>query len=1475
MEHSVLVRGPAEPIKQEKSIHHEFIKRALPKWLAGAPLKRVGALKMGLSGIPQWIKEAPAVLHASLKKSMTTSWNAQNDVDRMLAELQDVYDFAEPLLIQALKRQYGIDVDVRGTYLKLFAPASVPLWANSIVRGAGSRTVSMLDAALHNFARHEVLLPDSQFISKPDELGRFEILDIRNRMSIEQFKTLCRELDIGAQYQKHLENYLRPSDGLAQGVLQHKITKSQKSALSAATDLALMRKDISANGYRVVMGMLEGLQGMKLQGLPVRYYHLTILDTRMYGIVLIAGDLDAPVAERRLIAYVPHDPVHPLKEYASTEEFALELTRQLRDAGPTSTPEGLPSRCSYQQFFSRFVAHQQRGHFFAELNSRLVEIKQHEKEWGVDRPVWRETPVENPRLHFGTLKFQEDTETRFNGNLWVYLYQMQQNKILNDAREMVISTADADRKERGAWFDNLTKMLADIFNAALLVVTPFVPFLGEVMMAYMVYQLASEVIEGVVDLAEGIYLEGAEHLIGFVESLIQLGTFGAGMQLVSGVVLPKLSPFIEGAKPVTLANGDKRLWGQDLGPYQRNLALAADSKPDLYGLHRHEGKPILNLGKRYFELKKDAKTGKHRVQHPTRPDAYQPVVESNGECAFIVEGEQPRLWDDDTLMARLGQSMQVLGDAHNDIRTVSRSDVNTIRRMYVDKERALPLLSDTVTRFQIDRDIQTFIQQIGSDHPQDYLRADLAFQFELLDGVWPGRAIELTGTDGEVLRVIGRADAAPLRIRKDRLIEGNLLKTLLSHLDQADTKLLMGQASGASETTIDANARQLRLVLAKRAKNRQTSLFDTRYRQLENARSAKNASVRNIQDRVPGLPGTVAQELLAIATRSELQDIAQGKLSDRLKSLAQWALRDVRNARAYEGLYLDSVDNPDTRRLVLHSLKNLPGWNPDVRIDVCQFDFGGALLDSIGKEDATIRRTLVEREDQSFQAYDAEGNTLNSASDFYLSILQALPNAERNALNIGIGKGWQLKEAISNRALKPYRLGKVLSELPALDPFTFDPRVMRLRGGAPTGEGEAATLQGIADLYPDLVVGAFHPSVSGYERYDYLRGVKLMNDTFPDEYFQSLWQALFEANAAGDAQANARVVQSIEALPDLEKLMTDEQFTPLIEQMFTRDGLIPLPETRRNLAMNARNLERTGRANDYQALLRSVQQDAVTLTPELADLRSYGDQLSKNLVASDEPIQVSSRTMDDLKLAQQAICRVKELIPLSGNQLPSMWEKGGSAIAKIKGLREMNLEEGGFTAKLTIAEAARKAIEIKGGNCSENSKVTFSILASQPRTSSIHIVKATELDHQYVVIGDDLSDPEGLVVADSWPEFPAAHLASKGSFEFEMPPVQTLAPGPAVAEYAFINNVPPGPTPLPAVSEPNTFRQIKINKLYQSGAYAQWTSVTELGLTYRVEGGTPVTFERLPASVIENRVDAYSRYLNAFEGLLPEQADAD
>ena len=191
---------------------------------------------------------------------------------------------------------------------------------------------------------------------------------------------------------------------------------------------------------------------------------------------------------------------------------------------------------------------------------------------------------------------------------------------------------------------------------------------------------------------------------------------------------------------------------------------------------------------------------------------------------------------------------------------------------------------------------------------------------------------------------------------------------------------------------------------------------------------------------------------------------------------------------------------------------------------------------------------------------------------------------------------------------------------------------------------------------------------------------------------------------------------------------------------------------------------------------------------------------------------------------------------------------------------------------MTIAEHARKAIEIKGGNCSENSKVTFALLASQPRTSRIHLVKATAFDHQYVVIGDDLTNLKQLVVADSWPEFPAAHTADNGCFQFELPPIETLEPGPASAEFAFINDVPAGRAALPEVSQSNTFRQIKINKLYKSGAYAQFTSVKALGTQYSLPGEVGVSFERVPVSVIENRISAWEGYNLAFKDLLAEEA---
>ena len=1425
--------GPEAPT----SVHHAFINQAIPGWLAKARPQRLAALRVAATPLPKWISDASAADHLVLKRVMAESWSAQNRVDRMFAGLKDPYEFAEPLLLQALKLQYGVQESVKETFLKLYSPASTSPWVYDVSKGATSRTISLLDAALHNFSSSQAYLSGSDFITRPDNWGRFSIKETGRKISIRQFQTLCRELDLGAKYAAYLDDYLNLSDGLAKSVLESRVITSQKASLSAALELARVKGDVGVDAYRLVRGLING---QKRSENGVNYYHLRMMDTRLNGIVLIVpGHFN-----QRVIAYVPQDPEHPVKEYASSLELLNELTRQLRDR-------------RYQRFFSRFVDHQQRGYFFADLNQRLSRVTWHLKEPGEDLPSWRETPVDNPRLHYGAVPFEDDNEDRYRGNVWLYLYEQQLNKLFNDAREVAVSTADTDRAARWASIDNLEKMLGDIFNIALIVVTPFVPFLGELMLAYTAYQLTSEVIEGVVDLSEGQYLEASDHLIGAAESLAQLAAFGAGIS-VGAKVVSRLSPMIEGSRQVTLANGQKRLWGQNLEAYQQqNLTLPADSKPDALGLHPHQGKSILRVDSRHFELLKDSHTGSHRVAHPERADAYQPVVQSNGAGAFVIEGERPQEWDEHTLMARQGPSVEGLENSFDDMRMVSCSPVEALRRTYRNNEPPLPLLSDTATRFRIDRSVQAFCEQLASPRPQDYLNADIGTQLHLLDGLWPSeRRLQVIARDNQtVVGDIGSSGLTAVRVYEDRLLNEDLLQTLLSHLNEQEREHLMVRELGASVTTLQLDAQTLRTELAQRARRKRGQLFERRYAEYE---SHWGAPIQFVREQVPGLPGAVAQELLSLASPLELQAVAAARLPSRLRGLAVFALDEVQLARAYEGVYLTSIESFDTDKLVLHSLENFPGWPADVRLQVRRYQVDGRLMDSVGPEDARLKRTIIAGVEGGFQVCDEQGNTLGTETDFHGAILQALPDAELQALGLRRGTVEAFKSAVREHLLARDRLSLVLAEHPEPAPPPYDPRLLRLQGGAPV-EVTSQTLppDSLNTSSENLLFYAYeNRPLPPATKANYLDGLGLIHERFSIQGLYSLEWAYHDVDVNPLARTALR--QSVEALPELNRLLEPEQFFERLDNLL--DGLpAPLSSEQLDLAMTARYLQETGRVAEYESLALLAKEGEVPASA-LTDLYAYAELLGDEVVATGTVITVDPQTMANLQLAQRTITRSKELLPLSGNQLPSIWEKGGSAIAKLKNLRKIDLETGLPTANLTIAEAAKAAIEIKGGNCSENSKVTFSILASQPRTSTVHIVKASNFDHQYVVIGD-LDKPEQLVVADSWPEFPAAHLSSKGYFSFDPEPVVSLPPGPALAEYGFIDDTPPGPAAIPPRgTDDSTMRAIKIPKLHQKGGYAQWVSLKELGVMYREPEGQPVSFERISTRTIEQRIEAYEHY---------------
>jgi Leucine-rich repeat (LRR) protein len=1040
--------------------HFQHLQNVIPSWLRQAAPHRREALRNITPALPAGLRNASKLHHTELIRLIARQISSQNQVDKALANLQNPADFAEPLLKAEIKRRFGLDLNVRETFLRLYLPDHLP-WLRLKSGTARTWTVSLLDAVLHNFetaeTRADAFEPGSTYITAPSSNGQFLTLpQILEKMPVTVFTGMCRELDIGQRYKTYLEDNLGISNPVVAAVLQGKIRDSQKSAITAALHLAQMQKNLGSDTHSLILGLLDNLPHLRLHRQPWRCHDLTILNARLTGILLFAPDLERAREVVRVVAYIPGDPEQPIKEYPSSAAFAEELGQRLRDP-------------VYQQFFSRFINHEDRGHFFAQLNNLLAPITWQPVQPGDPRPTWREQPTPRADLKI--------VATPVTGELWTHLYQSKLDKILNDARVIAVSTATVDQKARWALWDSFTEIASALLNIAAFVALPFVPFLGELMLGYMAYQLLDETFESVVDWAEGQSREAFGHLMGVVESAVQLGTFAAGGVIAAGEfrsVLPReIVQFIDRFNTVKRPDGDTRYWQPDLTNYEHPAVLPKDAKPDELGLHQHQGQTLLPLENKHYAVSKDPLTGKYRIDHPVRPDAYKPQLRHNGTGAWQSELDQPLNWDQATVLHRIGPDMQRFpASTRERMLVISDCDENVLRKMHVNTGQVPPLLADTLKRFRIDQDIQSFIDQIGSDQPERFLKADPVTQLELLNenGYWPAnKGLRLIDENAQTLWQSPAPDVPIVQIDAARLTDGDLLKTFLLTLSDSEARTLIGEEFGHPSSTPENRAQRLRQILALLAEQKRQSLFDRRYRRLE--RGAR-AAIQVVMDAEPGLPRSVAQAIVNTANDLELQQLKQGTVAPRLTELSKEAGLQVRVTRAYEGLDLPSTENNlDTDRLALHTLENLPGWTGQLRLEIRQYTHEGPLMDSLGSVEATLRKFLVLREEGSYQAFDHDGEELSGKSSLYACLLQAMPDSERTALNLNIGECERLKQLIRQHALNRDALRALLIQHPDLKP-TYDPKVMRLLGG---GDGyrqmprNIPTLQSRAQtLFPHL-----------------------------------------------------------------------------------------------------------------------------------------------------------------------------------------------------------------------------------------------------------------------------------------------------------------------------------------------------------------------------------------------------------------------
>jgi len=238
------------PVPGVQGRHYQHIKAAIPQSLIHATPALRASVRQVKPAIPDWYAAAAPAQKSQLQTLLDASIRSHAALAQSMDKIQDVNDFARPLLAAALTAA-GFPLDVDQTCLRLYVPTEDTFGVGS--GGFKTKTFSLLQAALNNFEAPETRAgffdSASGFITAPDANGHFERFN--TTLKIEVFATLCRELDLGQQYQAHLTTFLRPTETVAQNLLRERYITRRKDAFKAAAYLALLKHDIVPGRLRV------------------------------------------------------------------------------------------------------------------------------------------------------------------------------------------------------------------------------------------------------------------------------------------------------------------------------------------------------------------------------------------------------------------------------------------------------------------------------------------------------------------------------------------------------------------------------------------------------------------------------------------------------------------------------------------------------------------------------------------------------------------------------------------------------------------------------------------------------------------------------------------------------------------------------------------------------------------------------------------------------------------------------------------------------------------------------------------------------------------------------------------------------------------------------------------------------------------------------------------------------------------------
>lgn len=621
------------------------------------------------NALPAWLRSATPEQIEVLRHAMAASLQSRERCAELMGKVQGIEAFCRPLLRQALKDELGGLDDERiafRTGRKEPVVTSQPIgWP---VTQAVYANISLLEAALRNFTSDEAQgqqLAGNRLVDT--------VADQAGLPSASRFAGLCRSLDLGGQYQRHLASVLQPP-GEAGLQVRELMAGHQRQALRVEAHIARIKGELDNQEQQLLIELCADKPALTLRGDPVRARRLKLLGCTLEQIIVldVRDESWSPLytSSRRVIVFIPGDPLAPLQAYPTLRHFANDLGKRLRTA-------------PYQRFFSRFVRRRDSQAFFSAAEAGYAglsdlanfDLQEHMVDWPV--PLFDSLAT--------TLVAQ----------------------IEDDAAQIATPVAQLDRAVQREHDQRLASEGWALLNLAGL----FVPGVGLALLGVAAWRLLGDVFHGFEAWQEGDRSAALDHLCHVAGDLAVVVATGAGVAAARS--LWSRAALVDEGVSDTLVNGTVRLCSADLATYTSE-ALPALALRDRAGLRHLGTRSWVELDQRYYRVEQHA--GGWRL---AARDGRAPLLVGNGAGAWRLWSEQPGEWADELhLFRRLGLTGYALADEDiEQILLATGTDADHLRAMHLQKQTPDPLLLDCTRHTTLDGRIRTLVRQLRGGQP--------------------------------------------------------------------------------------------------------------------------------------------------------------------------------------------------------------------------------------------------------------------------------------------------------------------------------------------------------------------------------------------------------------------------------------------------------------------------------------------------------------------------------------------------------------------------------------------------------------------------------------------------------------------------------------------------------------------------------------------------------------------------------------